>query len=49
MVGDAGLVPKAAKGNAFERHQRPPACKAGAMTLFYNYLFPMYTLGTHFL
>jgi hypothetical protein len=36
MVGDAGLVPKAAKGNAFERHQRPPACKEGALLFFRN-------------
>ena len=60
MVGDAGLVPKAAvpqaanpggierHGVAVERHQRPPVCKAGVMTLFYNNLFSMYTVCTHF-
>jgi len=44
MVGDAGLVPQAANGAAVERHQRLPACKAGAMTLFYNYLNSLNTV-----
>jgi hypothetical protein len=48
MVGDAGLVPKAANGAAVERHQRPPACKGSAMTLFNNYLYYLHTDYTHF-
>jgi hypothetical protein len=44
-----GLVPKAVNGAAVERHQRPPACKADAMTLFFNYLYSLHTDCTHFL
>jgi len=48
MVGDTGLVPKAANGAAVERHQCPPACKAGVMTLFFKYLYSLNTNGTQF-